>query len=74
MPRENAARLQARIARSAENADGGGLHGGAQNSRVDAAAAMKVKSYEAPPVRKAGARVASVDELVAKLHDEAKVI
>ena len=41
---------------------------------VDATAAMKVKSYEAPPVRKAGARVASVDELVAKLHDEAKVI
>ena len=41
---------------------------------VDATASMKVKSYEAPPVRKAGARVASVDELVAKLHDEAKVI
>ena len=41
---------------------------------VDAMASMKVKSYEAPPVRKAGARVASVDELVAKLHDEAKVI
>ena len=41
---------------------------------VDATAAMKVKAYEAPPVRKAGAKVASVDELVAKLADEAKVI
>jgi len=38
------------------------------------AAVMKVKTYEAPPVRKAGVRVASVDELVAKLHGEAKVI
>ena len=35
---------------------------------------MTVTSYEAPPVRKAGAKVASVDELVAKLHNEAKVI
>jgi electron transfer flavoprotein beta subunit len=41
---------------------------------ASAAAAMKVKSYEAPPVRKAGAKVASVEELVAKLHGEAKVI
>ena len=41
---------------------------------ASAAAAMKVKSYEAPPVRKAGAKVASVEELVAKLHNEAKVI
>jgi electron transfer flavoprotein beta subunit len=41
---------------------------------VDAKAAMTVTSYEAPPVRKAGAKVASVDELVAKLHNEAKVI
>jgi electron transfer flavoprotein beta subunit len=41
---------------------------------VDAAPVMKVKAYEAPPQRKAGARVASVDELVAKLHGEAKVI
>ena len=39
-----------------------------------ATAAMKVTSYAAPPARKAGARVASVEELVAKLHDEAKVI
>jgi electron transfer flavoprotein beta subunit len=41
---------------------------------ASAAAAMKVKSYEAPPVRKAGAKVGSVEELVAKLHGEAKVI
>jgi electron transfer flavoprotein beta subunit len=41
---------------------------------VSATAVMKVKSYDAPPGRKAGVKVASVDELVAKLHDEAKVI
>jgi electron transfer flavoprotein beta subunit len=41
---------------------------------VEAAPTVTVKAYEAPPVRKAGARVASVDELVAKLHAEAKVI
>ena len=41
---------------------------------VDAAPTMKVQAYEAPPQRQAGVRVASVDELVAKLHDEAKVI
>ena len=41
---------------------------------VDAKAAMTVTSYEAPPVRKAGVKVASVDELVQKLHNEAKVI
>jgi hypothetical protein len=35
---------------------------------------MTVTSYEAPPVRKAGTKVASVDELVQKLHNEAKVI
>jgi electron transfer flavoprotein beta subunit len=35
---------------------------------------VKVKAYEAPPSRKAGVKVASVDELVAKLHNEAKVI
>ena len=35
---------------------------------------MTVTSYEAPPARKAGVKVASVDELVAKLHNEAKVI
>ena len=32
------------------------------------------RRYEAPPARKAGVKVASVDELVAKLHNEAKVI
>ena len=41
---------------------------------VDAATTMKVQAYEAPPQRQAGVRVASVDELVAKLHGEAKVI
>jgi electron transfer flavoprotein beta subunit len=41
---------------------------------VAAAPLMKVKSYEAPAGRKAGIKVASVDELVAKLHNEAKVI
>jgi electron transfer flavoprotein beta subunit len=35
---------------------------------------MRVVGYEAPPARKAGARVGSVEELVAKLHNEAKVI
>jgi electron transfer flavoprotein beta subunit len=41
---------------------------------VTAVPFMKVKTYEAPAGRKAGIKVASVDELVAKLHDEAKVI
>ena len=41
---------------------------------VDAAPIMKVNAYEAPPQRKAGVKVASVEELVAKLHNEAKVI
>lgn len=41
---------------------------------VTAAPLAKVKAYEAPPGRKAGIKVASVDELVAKLHNEAKVI
>ena len=41
---------------------------------VTAAPLMKVKSYEAPAGRKAGIKVASVEELVSKLHDEAKVI
>jgi len=35
---------------------------------------MKVVAYEAPQARKAGVKVASVEELVAKLHNEAKVI
>jgi electron transfer flavoprotein beta subunit len=41
---------------------------------VTAAPVMKVLSYEAPPTRKAGVKVASVEELVQKLHNEAKVI
>jgi electron transfer flavoprotein beta subunit len=35
---------------------------------------MRVLGYEAPPGRKAGVRVSSVDELVDKLHNEAKVV
>ena len=41
---------------------------------VAATPLVKVVAYEAPPARKAGAKVASVEELVAKLHNEAKVI
>jgi electron transfer flavoprotein beta subunit len=41
---------------------------------VTAAPLMKVKAYEAPAGRKAGIKVASVEELVSKLHEEAKVI
>ena len=41
---------------------------------VSAAPLMKVTSYQAPATRKAGVKVASVDDLVAKLHNEAKVI
>ena len=41
---------------------------------VSAAPLMKVRSYEAPPGRKAGVKVGSVEELVQKLHSEAKVI
>ncbi|HZS37767.1 MAG TPA: electron transfer flavoprotein subunit beta/FixA family protein, partial [Polyangia bacterium] len=35
---------------------------------------VKVTAVEAPPPRKAGIKVQSVEELVAKLHSEAKVI
>ena len=41
---------------------------------VASAPLCRVLGYEAPPARKAGARVGSVEELVAKLHNEAKVI
>jgi electron transfer flavoprotein beta subunit len=41
---------------------------------VTATALVKAVSYEAPPARKAGAKVGSVEELVSKLHNEAKVI
>lgn len=41
---------------------------------VTPAPLMQVGGYDAPPARKAGVRVGSVEELVAKLHNEAKVI
>jgi electron transfer flavoprotein beta subunit len=41
---------------------------------VAATPRLKVTSFEAPPARKAGIKVASVEELVQKLHNEAKVI
>jgi electron transfer flavoprotein beta subunit len=41
---------------------------------VTATPRVKVAEVQAPPARKAGIKVASVEELVAKLHTEAKVI
>ena len=41
---------------------------------VTATPKVKLVSVEAPPARKAGIKVASVEELVQKLHNEAKVI
>jgi electron transfer flavoprotein beta subunit len=41
---------------------------------VAAAKKLKTVTLEAPPPRKAGIKVQSVEELVAKLHSEAKVI
>jgi len=41
---------------------------------VTATPRVKTLSLEAPPTRKAGIKVASVEELVDKLHNEAKVI
>jgi electron transfer flavoprotein beta subunit len=41
---------------------------------VTAASRTKVLKLEAPPKRKAGVRVKTVDELVEKLRNEAKVI
>jgi electron transfer flavoprotein beta subunit len=41
---------------------------------ITPATLMKVIGTEAPPGRKAGVRVANVEELVARLHNEAKVI
>jgi len=41
---------------------------------VTLAPLVRAAGYEAPPGRKAGARVGSVEELVQKLHNEAKVI
>lgn len=44
------------------------------NLQVDATPRLKTLKVEAPRSRKAGIRVASVEELVTKLRDEAKVI
>jgi electron transfer flavoprotein beta subunit len=41
---------------------------------VDLAPKLKIKTLTAPPKRQAGRKVASVQELVAVLHTEAKVI
>ena len=41
---------------------------------VDVTSRTRVLKLEPPPIRKAGARLKSVDELIAKLRDEAKVI
>ena len=41
---------------------------------VGAALRVKTTAVEAPPARKAGIKVGSVEELVGKLHNEAKVI
>ncbi len=41
---------------------------------VTATQRVKVSSVDQPPARKAGIKVASVEELVAKLHNEAKVL
>ena len=41
---------------------------------VDVAPKVRVLRYEAPPERKAGQIVGSVDELIAKLRNEAKVL
>ena len=41
---------------------------------VEAASHATVLKYEAPPKRSAGVRVKTVDELVSKLRDEARVI
>jgi electron transfer flavoprotein beta subunit len=41
---------------------------------VDVQSGLRTLSVEAPPVRSAGIKVGSVDELIAKLKTEAKVI
>ncbi|MDP1931459.1 MAG: electron transfer flavoprotein subunit beta/FixA family protein [Gammaproteobacteria bacterium] len=45
-----------------------------QDMGVDTASGLRVVSVEPPPVRSAGIRVSSVDELISKLKSEAKVI
>jgi electron transfer flavoprotein beta subunit len=46
----------------------------AESLGVGAGILVKTVRHEAPPARKAGVKVASVEDLVAKLHNEAKVI
>jgi len=41
---------------------------------VDVQSGLRTVSVEAPPVRTAGIKVGSVDELIARLKTEAKVI
>lgn len=45
-----------------------------QELGVDTTSGLRVISVDTPPVRSAGVRVASVDELISKLKTEAKVI
>jgi len=45
-----------------------------QTLGVTAQKRLKVTTLEAPPARKAGIKVQSVEELVQKIHNEAKVI
>ncbi len=47
---------------------------GAQALGVDVAPRLRVLRVDEPPKRRGGVRVASVAELVDKLHNEAKVI
>jgi electron transfer flavoprotein beta subunit len=46
----------------------------AESLGVSGGLLVKTLRHENPPTRKAGVKVASVEELVAKLHTEAKVI
>jgi electron transfer flavoprotein beta subunit len=46
----------------------------AESLGVDLAPKLKIKELKAPPKRQAGKKVASVEELVAALHNEAKLI
>jgi electron transfer flavoprotein beta subunit len=46
----------------------------AESLGVDLAPKLKIKELKAPPKRQAGKKVASVQELVAALHNEAKLI
>lgn len=46
----------------------------AQALGVDVAKRLEILSVEEPPKRRSGVRVASVAELVDKLHNEAKVV